>query len=294
MVNAKLDKRSIYQQSKMFGSRKSHSSLSISQQRLLSQSMSGLPLQGGSKMVYYVGVDVGTGSARACVIDNLGNILSLAERPIQRHELKPNYITQSSQEIWSAICHCVKNVVRDSGVEPNTIHGIGFDATCSLVAIDQETNAEVAVGPDFTDTQQNIILWMDHRAIDETEEINATNDKCLKYVGGQMSVEMEIPKIKWLKNNLPPEQFNRCKFFDLADYLTFKATGSEVRSYCSTVCKQGLLPIGVEGSKNGWSKEFLASIDLPELIEDDFAKLAWGLCNGDLFPVCRGVHRHVR
>ena len=256
----------------MFGSRKSRSSLSISQQRMLSHSMSGMSLQSGPKMVYYVGVDVGTGSARACVIDQLGNILSLAERPIQRQELKPNYITQSSHEIWGAICHCVQSVVRDSGVDPSTIHGIGFDATCSLVVVDED-NEDVAVGPDFTDNQQNIILWMDHRAMEETNEINATGDKCLKYVGGQMSVEMEIPKIKWLKNNIPAEKFARCKFFDLADYLTFKATGLETRSYCSTVCKQGLLPIGVEGSKNGWSKEFLEAIGLPELVENDFHKL---------------------
>ncbi|CDO96239.1 unnamed protein product [Kluyveromyces dobzhanskii CBS 2104] len=262
----------------MFGSRKSHSSLSISQQRLLSHSMSGLSLQNEIKMVYYVGVDVGTGSARACVTDSLGNILSLAERPIQRHELKPNYITQSSHEIWSAICYCVQSVVRDSGVDPKTIHGIGFDATCSLVVVDND-NEDVAVGPDFSDSLQNIILWMDHRAIKETEEINATNDKCLKYVGGQMSVEMEIPKIKWLKNNIPAEKFAQCKFFDLADYLTFKATGSEIRSYCSTVCKQGLLPLGVEGSKHGWSKEFLQEIGLEELTEDDFSKLGGSVTN---------------
>lgn len=224
-------------------------------------------------MTYYVGVDVGTGSARACIIDNMGNILSLAERPIQRQELKPSYITQSSQEIWLAICYCVKSVVKDSGVLPEKIHGIGFDATCSLVVVEDDSDKEVAVGPDFFNTEQNIILWMDHRAIDETKEINATNDKCLKYVGGQMSVEMEIPKIKWLKNNLPGEKFEKCKFFDLADYLTFKATGLETRSYCSTVCKQGLLPVGVESSKQGWSKEFLTSIGLEDLCQDDFHKL---------------------
>lgn len=222
------------------------------------------------KMIYYVGVDVGTGSARACLIDSMGNILSLAEKPIQREELKPNYITQSSQEIWQAICHCVKCVVRDSEVAPEKIHGIGFDATCSLVVIDGEDEKEIAVGPDFTNTDQNIILWMDHRAGKETEEINATNDKCLKYVGGQMSIEMEIPKIKWLKNNISKEQFDKCRFFDLADYLTFKATGKETRSFCSTVCKQGLLPIGVEGSQDGWSEEFLNHIGLPELAENDF------------------------
>ncbi|EGV64560.1 hypothetical protein PSN45_004874 [Yamadazyma tenuis] len=222
--------------------------------------------------VYYVGVDVGTGSARACIIDTNGIILGLSERPITRHELKPNFITQNSTEIWNAICFCVKNCLRDSGVDPSDVFGIGFDATCSLVVIDEKTDTPIGVGPDFTDHKENIILWMDHRAEEETVSINSSNDKCLKYVGGQMSIEMELPKMKWLKHNLPGG-IEKCKFYDLADYLTHKATGSEARSYCSTVCKQGLVPPGVDGSTDGWSKEFLLSLDLGELVEDDFRRL---------------------
>lgn len=222
--------------------------------------------------VYFVGVDVGTGSARACVIDTNGLILGLSERPITRHQLKPNYITQNSTEIWNLICFCVKSCLRDSGVEPSDVFGIGFDATCSLVAISQSLDEPQAVGPDFMDHKENIILWMDHRAEDETNVINATGDKALKYVGGQMSIEMELPKIKWLKHNRP-KGLDDLKFYDLPDYLTHKATGSEARSFCSTVCKQGLVPIGVDGSTTGWSKEFLEQIDLPELVENSFEKL---------------------
>lgn len=222
--------------------------------------------------VYYVGVDVGTGSARACVIDTNGVILGLSERPITRHQLKSNHITQNSTEIWNAICYCVKNCLRDSGVDPLDVFGIGFDATCSLVAISESHDEPVAVGPDFTDNKENIILWMDHRSVDETNEINATGDKALKYVGGQMSIEMELPKIKWLKHNRP-NGLDNLKFYDLPDYLTHKATGSEARSYCSAVCKQGFVPIGVDGSESGWSKELLEMVGLPELVANDFQKL---------------------
>lgn len=223
--------------------------------------------------VFYVGVDVGTGSARAAVVDAVGNILAMTERPIARQELKPDYITQSTTEIWNAIAFCVKSSVRDAGVDPTQILGIGFDATCSLAVINESDDSPFAVGPDFSNADQNIILWMDHRAVDETNEINATGDKCLKYVGGTMSIEMELPKIKWLKHNLPSEQFQKAKFYDLADFLTHKATGSEARSYCSTTCKQGFVPPGVEGSVHGWSKEFLEKVRLPELIEDNFRRL---------------------
>ncbi|KAL6451979.1 hypothetical protein SBY92_003287 [Candida maltosa Xu316] len=222
--------------------------------------------------VYYVGVDVGTGSARACLIDTNGIILGLAERPIRRQELEANYITQNSTEIWDAICYCVKSCLRESGVNPHEVFGIGFDATCSLVAISESSDKPVSVGPNWKDEEENIILWMDHRAVDETNEINATNDKCLKYVGGQMSIEMELPKMKWLKHH-KPGGIKDCKFYDLPDFLVHKATGTETRSYCSVVCKQGFVPVGVEGSETGWSEEFLLKVDMPELVEDDFRRL---------------------
>ncbi|ESW98695.1 hypothetical protein KL918_001913 [Ogataea parapolymorpha] len=227
--------------------------------------------------IYYVGVDVGTGSARAAVVDQTGAILGLAERPITRNELKANFITQSSTEIWDAICYCVKTAISQSHVDPADVLGIGFDATCSLVAINEKTDEPMAVGPDFADDLENIILWMDHRAEVEVNEINATHDECLKYVGGKMSIEMELPKMKWLKNHMPKDSngeslFKQCKFYDLADFLTHKATGSETRSFCSTVCKQGYIPEGIT-NRNGWSSEFLNKIDLPELVEDNFRRL---------------------
>ncbi len=40
------------------------------------------------------------------------------------------------------------------------------------------------------------------------------------------SPEMEIPKILWLKKHLPASYDAAGHFFDLADYLSFRATGS--------------------------------------------------------------------
>lgn len=218
---------------------------------------------------YYIGVDVGTGSARACLV---GSSLMLAQHEIEipREELIPDHITQSSTFIWEAICTCIKEVISKASICAENICAIGFDATCSLVMIDKNDNSPLAVGPDPNNDDQNIILWMDHRATKETDIINSIGDKCLKYVGGKMSVEMELPKIKWLKGF---RSIKDAKFFDLPDYLTFKATGKETRSFCSTVCKQGLLPSGVAGSVDGWSREFLNSIDLDELNENNFESL---------------------
>lgn len=79
--------------------------------------------------------------------------------------------------------------------------------------------------------EQNVILWMDHRARKEAEFINSKNHRVLRYVGGKISLEMETPKIIWLKNHLPRDAFwdKVGRFFDLPDFLTWKATGAVSR-----------------------------------------------------------------
>ena len=49
------------------------------------------------------------------------------------------------------------------------------------------------------DNNQDIIMWMDHRAEKQAEAINSTQHTVLKYVGGKQSLEMQTPKLLWLK-----------------------------------------------------------------------------------------------
>jgi len=59
----------------------------------------------------------------------------------------------------------------------------------------------------------------------------------------------------------------------LGDALTKMATGQDARSFCSTVCKQGYVPVGVDGSEKGWQEDFLKDIGLEDLIKDDCRRL---------------------
>ncbi len=45
----------------------------------------------------------------------------------------------------------------------------------------------------------NIVMWLDHRASDQAERINQTHHNVLKFVGGKISLENQIPKLLWLK-----------------------------------------------------------------------------------------------
>lgn len=187
-----------------------------------------------------------------------------------------SYKEQSTTNIWRCICICVQKVLLQHNIDPTSIRGIGFDATCSLSVFHTDTNEPISVtGPNFENdgNDRNVILWLDHRPERETELINATGHNLLRYVGGKMSIEMEIPKVLWLKNHMPAELFDKCKFFDLGDALTMLATGNETRSFCSTVCKQGYVPVGVDGSVKGWQEDFYDAIGLGDLTRDNFKRM---------------------
>ena len=215
--------------------------------------------------MYVIGVDVGTGSARAGVFDRRGTLLASAVATIKTWRPKPDFVEQSSEDIWLSVTKAVKEALQTSRVESENVVGICFDATCSLVALDMN-DQPVSVSPDGS-PEQNIIVWMDHRALIESEEINGGHFEVLKYIGGKISPEMETPKLLWLKRNLPETWRRASKFFDLADFLTYRASGSNARSLCTVVCKWTFL--GHEGASGGWDKTYFNAIGLEELLEDD-------------------------
>ncbi|HDT0389780.1 TPA: FGGY-family carbohydrate kinase [Klebsiella aerogenes] len=213
-----------------------------------------------------IGVDVGSGSVRAGVFNLSGELLTHATREITLFRSAGSVVEQSSREIWQAVCDCIKRAVEKAAVSPHSVAGIGFDATCSLVVIG-ENDAPLAVGPS-EEAERNIIVWMDHRATEQAERINATRHPVLQYVGGTISPEMETPKLLWLKENRPQIFAAARHFFDLADYLTWRATGDLARSVCTVTCKWTYL-----AHEKRWDADYFRQIGLAELAEEDFARI---------------------
>ena len=211
-------------------------------------------------MKYVIGIDVGSGSARAGIFSLNGEEKGFSSTNIKIKKYEENFVEQSSEDIWNSVCKSVKRVLKIANVNKNDIIAIGFDATCSLVALDKNDNP-VSLSKGKED-YWNIIMWMDHRAKKEADEINSKKHEVLKYVGGKISLEMEIPKILWLKRNLPNSYKRVSQFFDLADFLQYKACGNNIRSSCTLACKWTYL-----AHKNKWDRNFFKSLGLEDLID---------------------------
>lgn len=186
-----------------------------------------------------IAIDVGTTSVRLAIISFEGDdardayVLGSQQKNIS-HKQNGNKFEQKSAEIWQAICECSNKCIKELKLDPRSIQGIGFSATCSLVI---DSNSEI-------DSEgNNVIMWLDHRAVEQAQAISSSHSKALNQFGGACSPEFSLSKLIWLKENQLSRVQSSNGLFELPDWLVFKCIGSEPascpRSLCCVACKWG-------------------------------------------------------
>ncbi|MCE1235931.1 MAG: FGGY-family carbohydrate kinase [Hyphomicrobiales bacterium] len=208
----------------------------------------------------FVGIDVGSASVRAGLYDPTGRRLAFRVRPILQFHPRADFVEQSSADIWANATAAVAEAIAAAGVDPARVAAIGVDATCSLVAVAAD-GSPVSVAEDG-DPARDVVMWMDHRAGREAEAIDATGDPALAYVGGKVSIEMELPKLLWLKRRFPERWAQAARFRDLADFLVWRATGADVASVCTLGCKWNWL-----AHEGRFPEAMLAAVGLDDLTD---------------------------
>lgn len=218
-----------------------------------------------------IGLDCGTGGARAIVSDLAGTVRGMATRPYPTSFPRPGWAEQKPTDWWRAACEAVREAVALAGAAPEDILAISADGTSStLVALDE---AGAPIGP--------AILWMDSRASPQARRMTTCGDPALSRCRAGVSSEWMIPRILWLKEN-EPEIFDRARWFvEMADYISYRLSGR--------------LTLGLNqvtnrwfhgGLQGGWPTEFFARIGLAG-ITDRFPAdvLALGTPIGPIAPL---------
>ena len=74
---------------------------------------------------------------------------------------------------------------------------------------------------------------------------------------------MQTPKLLWLKEHAKDAWARAKRFLNLPDFLVYRATGNDVRSLCTTVCKWTYL-----GHGGGWDESYFRAIGLGDLADE--------------------------
>lgn len=172
---------------------------------------------------YLLGIDYGTGGAKACIIDDQANVLSYAFREYPIYTEKPGWSEHDPVLYWEIACEIIKECIVKAGIKPEEIKGIGTSSALpSLVMVDKD-NKPVARAYNL----------MDRRAIKEVQWLkeNIGEDKIFEISGNRLDDHPVIVNLLWERNNRP-DVFNKIhKALTIDGFIRLKLTGKPTMNY---------------------------------------------------------------
>ena len=221
---------------------------------------------------YSMGIDFGTLSARAVIVDinTKEEIMAsvseykhavISETFINGEKLPPDSALQHPQDYLDSLYFVIKDSIEKSGVNPCDIIGVGVDFTASTILPVTLDGTPLCFLDEYKENPNAYVkLWKDHTAQKEADKINALakelNSDWIKRYGGTISCEWLFPKILYILNNDEKLYNDTQRFIEAGDWIVWKLTGKESHSVCTTGFK------AMWSEENGYpDKEFLEKLD---------------------------------
>ena len=168
-------------------------------------------------MAYLLGIDIGTSGTKTLLINESGRTIASATDTYPLSTPKPLWAEQAPEDWWQATVSTIRTVLRESGVSPAEIRGIGLSGQMH--------------GAVFLDERRQVIrpsiLWCDQRTGAECEWITERigRDKVVELTSNPVLTGFTAPKIVWLRNNEPDAYARTRKVLLPKDYIRFRLTG---------------------------------------------------------------------
>jgi L-ribulokinase len=226
-----------------------------------------------SEKKYTIGVDYGTESGRAVLVDAAtGEEIATAVHPYadgvideclpgSDEPLPPDFALQNPQDYIEVLKETVPAVLRESSVDAENVIGIGTDFTaCTMLPID-EAGTPLCVKPEWRDNPYAWVkIWKHHAAQPEANRLNEVarqrEETWLKLYGGKISSEWLIPKIWETLNKAPAVYGAADRYIEAADWIVLQLTGEEKRNSCTAGYK------AIWNKRGGYpSDDFFAALD---------------------------------
>ena len=201
---------------------------------------------------YTVGIDFGTASARAVVVDVAdGREVGVAVHPYANGViderlpapdddvvLGPDWALQDPADYVEALRRAVPAAVADAGVDPADVIGVGIDFTsCTMLPTTADGTPLCQVDAYRRDPHAWVKLWKHHAAQPEADEINRVaaelGEPWLARYGGRISSEWFFPKALQILRESPGTYEAAGRLIEAADWIVWQLTGVETRNSCT-------------------------------------------------------------
>ncbi|MCT4783414.1 MULTISPECIES: ribulokinase [Exiguobacterium] len=235
---------------------------------------------------YTIGIDYGTQSGRAVLVDvATGQEVAMAVKPYTHgvmDEYLPDGVTrlehdwalQHPQDYLEVLEITIPAVVKEAGITPDQVVGLGIDFTaCTILPIDEHLTPLCFLEEHQQNPHSYVKLWKHHAAQDEADELNRIaaerGEDFLKRYGGKISSEWMIPKVWQILNEAPAIYEAADQILEATDWVISQMTGRVVRNSCTAGYK------AIWHKQDGYpSNEFFKALDprLENVVEEKLSR----------------------
>ena len=202
-------------------------------------------------MSYIIGCDIGTTNVKTTAFDSsMGSILASHSVGHEMSHPKPDWSEQDPDEIYNALCVCVKETISKSKGAGKLLGFCFSSAMHSVMAVDKNGNKLTS-----------LIIWADNRSSKIADQLRKSEDGKKIYDNNGTPIHAMTPvcKLIWLRENQEDIFESAAKFIGIKEYLIFRLTGKFVIDY-SIASATGLFNI----REKAWDSYTLNYIGLPE------------------------------
>ncbi len=208
---------------------------------------------------YSIGLDFGTESARAVLVDTANGAIIATAVELYKHGVIDDYLTTSGEKLppdWAlqwpgdwleSTQITIQKIMSESKIEPNNVIGIGLDFTaCTILPTLKDSTPLCELEKYQNNPHAFAKLWKHHAAQPQADKVNALAKKqsknWLARYGGIISSEWLIPKALEIVENAAEIYQAADYIIEASDWLPWVLSGKLKRNSCAA------------GYKDNWHK----------------------------------------
>ena len=164
-----------------------------------------------------LGIDFGTGGAKACLIDEEGSVLGYAYREYPLFHPRPGWSEHDPETYWQVTCELIQQLLRETHRSPQDIAGIALSSALpSLVMVDLQGSP---VAP--------ALNLMDRRAVAEVDLLRqCVGESVIEAVtANRIEDHPSIVNLFWYQRNQPEVYARVHKALTIDGFITSRLTG---------------------------------------------------------------------
>lgn len=157
---------------------------------------------------YVIGLDLGTGSAKAVAMNHAGRVIDTAQASYPTLQPKRGYHEQDPELIWQAFVACLARIISARKCNPDAV--ALSSAMHSIIPVDARGKPLM-----------NAIIWADSRSASIATDVHRSAAGQLLYeqTGTPLHAMSPLCKIKWIKENQPEVFSQAAKFISIKEFI---------------------------------------------------------------------------